>query len=140
MKYAKFDIPPPVALFVNALSLVEGFVQSKAGSFTYNLTTASGTQSITSVGFQPAALIIIAAVVGAEGLSVGLSDVNANANAIVGVSNAAIFDPEGGSLIVWSDGAGANSQIATLSSYIPRIRENSHLEFTRVAECDSILG
>ena len=46
----------------------------KVGSFTRDLTTASGAQAITGVGFTPKAVIIIGAIDGANSMNVGFMD------------------------------------------------------------------
>lgn len=46
----------------------------KIGTFTYDLTTASGTQAITGVGFQPTAVFFVGGKNGSSGVGFGLDD------------------------------------------------------------------
>lgn len=54
----------------------------KAGSFTRDMTTASGSQAITGVGFKPRAVIFFAVENGAPSMSVGMVDLSLNQNAV----------------------------------------------------------
>lgn len=60
--------------FVAALLSVSSTSNFKIGTFTRDLTTASGTQAVTGVGFQATAVIFLLGLVGADGASVGLSN------------------------------------------------------------------
>jgi hypothetical protein len=46
----------------------------KVGSFTRDISTATGTQAITGVGFQPTAILIFGGVTGSAAISAGFSD------------------------------------------------------------------
>lgn len=56
---------------VSALSVAN---RMKVGSFTRNVATATGTQAVTSVGFQPGVVLLIANIPATQMTSIGLDD------------------------------------------------------------------
>ncbi len=86
---------------VTPASIVEelaGKGQFKMGTFSRNMTTASGDQAITGVGFQPSAVLVIAADAGTAAFSIGFSD---------GSSEGHLFDAHNNSANTWDASSGS---------------------------------
>ncbi len=91
---------------------------SKVVTTTYDLSTASGTQAITGVGFQPSTCSILASVGGGNSMwSSGVVDSALNQNAINSFSDSSNVTPTTGKAIVYENAAASASQIATITAY-----------------------
>ena len=55
-------------------TLLAGLTRFKVGSFTYDVSTASGTQAVTGVGFSPKAVVFLAGINGTSAMSAGIDD------------------------------------------------------------------
>jgi hypothetical protein len=116
MKYEKWDLPARIALFVDALAYVKGFMQAKVGSFSRDLTLASGTQAITGVGFRPKCVVFFGAVDQGNRTSWGIDD---GTNAFVvsnnsGASAGTFRESTAGSQ--WYNVDSANYQVGVIQS------------------------
>ena len=103
-------------LMDNWLDLLQkNMPQVKLGSTTRDLTTASGTQSITGIGFAPKIIFVTAAINGgAAGHSMGWS--NGSVHACHQVLGSSGFGTTAFCIYVTDDGTGASYQTATVSS------------------------
>jgi hypothetical protein len=95
-------------------------LKSKVITSTRDLTTASGSQALTGVGFQPTACMFWGVLSGSSSVYTsifGASD-SARGGGVTGVSATATFNTLGaGQVMYFADATGGNSQIATISSY-----------------------
>lgn len=76
-------------------SQLTGIVTSKVGSFTRDISLASGSQAITGVGFQPTAVLFLSNVTTTAQISVGVDD---------GTNVGAVIDNNGGSTDTYVSG------------------------------------
>ncbi len=96
---------------------VGGGLQVKAGTFTRNMTTETGTQAIIGVGFQPTAILLTAAIANAEGGSIGWVAGSTNLDLQFFVSGFSdTMQVTSSSLITIFTSAG-NRQLATFRSF-----------------------
>lgn len=71
------DVPDQITRYLELLGRrheTQQYLLFKVGTFTRDTATASGSQSVTGVGFKPRALIIHGGVNGAARMSIGWSD------------------------------------------------------------------
>jgi hypothetical protein len=115
---------PPAALTADqAVALLKtgiaatGMLQSKYVTFSYNLATASGSQSITGVGFKPSTLIVLGFVNATNTVSIGFADAGRTGAAVtwygsnLGTGGAHPFEA------FLANGAGADFATGDISSY-----------------------
>lgn len=102
-----------VAAIVGA---VGGALNSKLTSFTYDLSTASGSQPISGMGFQPSACIFIGATGQVSNFSLVDSGKTAGALATIGTF-ATGLNPSTNALQFITDTAASNVQSAVVASY-----------------------
>lgn len=94
-----------------------GMLQSKYVTFSYNLATASGSQSITGVGFKPSTLIIVGFVNSTNSVAVGFADAGGAGAAVtwygsnLGTGGAHPFE------MFLANGAGTDFAAGNISSY-----------------------
>jgi hypothetical protein len=105
------------------LATVGGILNSKIVSFTRDLSTASGTQAVTGVGFQPTSILLFASAAGTgiatDFVSVSGADSAKTSVAIVsGVGAVGVFQLLDTAIIrLFTDTTTSNIATATLSSY-----------------------
>jgi hypothetical protein len=103
------------ALISDIVAMVS--LNTKVGSFTFDMTAATGTVAVTGVGFQPRAILLLGAVSATPACSMGFSD---------GTDDFCIAQNDGGTADNWSPSTTAvvrittaigNFQVFTLNSF-----------------------
>lgn len=100
------------------ISSVGGALKSTIVSPTRDLTTATGTQAVTGLGFQPISCIGFGNVTGTLTQYTQLIGLSDSARATVGLFlGQSVIQSSGGNFMQFQDVTGANQQTATISSY-----------------------
>lgn len=99
------------------IGAVGGAVLNKAVSFTRDISTATGTQAVTGVGFAPTAIILFASVNTVAGLSLGFADSAKTGMAILQATDATTVWGPTANLLYYGNQAGTTYTLANISTY-----------------------